>query len=697
MYDKRIKIFIAIIISLFCVCLIRLTQMQLLTHSYYRDKINQLKLRRGKSSQRRTIRGKILDRHNKILATDEPVFQLCVNYGLTSLLDNRVTRKYPNDKVKAKHADDLKLVIQKCARFKGVNPAEIKQRFNRINQDIWNRRTFQAWRKNFPSSDIIKNYDTIISVPLSAAVADFKQKQPDARERRRLINEVNISEMHRKWPILDLETDDDIFAAQLEFKDIAEINILAKAKRYYPYGQAAAQTIGWVGPPQETDKKLFADDKLSSYLSDDVCGRENGVEYVCEPMLHGRRGQASYDIDGQLVSETPTELGQNVKLTLDIVLQQKIENLLTDPLLNPEYWAKPSAAVVIDVNSAEILALVSLPTYNLNRARYDYGKLSSDTNRPLINRAIDKQYPPGSSVKPLILIAGLESGKITPDETINCPAQKAPRYWPNCWIWKQYKIGHGYENARNALRDSCNRFFSILADRIDPRTLQQWLFKFGYGRQILFIPSWTNSTETNRNFRQAPGQISSTRVPTRRIESFDQIPPLRPAERRYFGIGQGNLRVTPLHVANSMATIARNGLYIPPRIFLPDPNEPAAQQQEESETDLGIPRESLAVIRDGMYAVVNETRGTAHKAFADSGLPEQDVTVYGKTGSTQNPANAWFAGFATDSNNHTIAVAVVVEGGQHGSSDAAPLARDIIQISINEGYLGQRTFTLYSQ
>jgi len=88
---------------------------------------------------------------------------------------------------------------------------------------------------------------------------------------------------------------------------------------------------------------------------------------------------------------------------------------------------------------------------------------------------------------------------------------------------------------------------------------------------------------------------------------------------------------------------------------------------------------------------------TGKRAFADSGLPEQDVTVYGKTGSTQNPANAWFAGFATDSNNHTIAVAVVVEGGQHGSSDAAPLARDIIQISINEGYLGQRTFTLYSQ
>jgi cell division protein FtsI/penicillin-binding protein 2 len=258
-------------------------------------------------------------------------------------------------------------------------------------------------------------------------------------------------------------------------------------------------------------------------------------------------------------------------------------------------------------------------------------------------------------------------------------------------------MGHdneGLNNAHNATKGSCNIYFSRLADRIDPPVLQQWLFKFGYGHVPLFVarepshePQATNHEP--RELRQAQGQISN-RPPKTAIERFEQLPPLEESERRWFGIGQGNLRVTPLQVANAMAAIARGGVFKHPRLFLDDPNNSKSEiRNPKSEINLGISPQTLAVVYDGMYAVVNEQGGTAYKEFAHSGLTQQDVKVYGKTGSTEKPDNAWFAGFAADSADRKIAIAVIVEGGQRGSTDAAPLARDIIQFCIDAEYIGK--------
>ena len=704
MYDKRIKIFVIISALLLLVCLLRLIQMQLLPTSSVQSDIEELKRQRGQSQELKTVRGKILDRTGKkILATDEPQFQLCINYKLTCFMDDRIREGSLSSAAEKEDVDavakvqkeldlvltDLNQIINKCAQFKGVEPLEIKNEIQKINDLIWNQRTFQAWRRKFPNSEVFQNYN-IISIPISEVIADFEKKEPDRQKRFRLVSKVDIAEMHKPWPLLDLKTDDDIFAAQLEFLKVDDIQILPKARRTYPYGTAAAQTIGWVGlvTHSEDDSGLFADDKLSSYLSGEICGREDGVEYVCETILRGRRGELIYDIDSQLISQTRSRFGKDVSLTLDIELQQRIENYLTtynhDPNCGPGM-----SAVVIEVCTGDILALVSIPVFDLNRARYDYGDLANDPDKPLINRAINEWYPPGSVVKPLILIAGLESGKITPDEVIGCPAQKAPKSWPSCLLYNRYRAGHDgrwENNARYAIRGSCNIYFSHLADRIDPLVLQQWLFKFGYGRNILFPPASIAQTELSRNLRQLSGVISNT-IPKGSISSFEQVPPLRESERRWFGIGQGNLRVTPLQVANAMAAIARGGAYRPPRLFIDEPNNPGFDT-----IDLGISLQTLAVIYDGMSAVVNETGGTAYSTFAPilTSLAEQDIKVYGKTGSTQAPENAWFGGFATDGANRSIAIAVVVEGGQHGSSDAAPLARDIIQFCIDAGYVGAK-------
>jgi len=709
MYEKRVKIFVILSALLLLLCLLRLIQMQLLPTSSVQSDIEQLKRQQGQSRQLKTVRGKILDRAGNQLAIDEPHFQMCIDYQFSSFMDDRVgwgkllmaaDKEDPDAVAKVQKElelglEDLNQVIDKCAQFRGVQSSDIRAEIQRMNDDIWNRRAFQAWRRNFPDSELFNKYNNnILSIPNSEAMADFEAKEPNETKRIRLINKIDIIEMHDPRMLLELKTDDDIFAAQLEFLKVDGIHILPKARRLYPYGTVASQTIGWVSPVLQTkDQQLFKDDRLASYLTGELGGREDGVEYVCESILRGRRGEEIEDIDSQIVSRTEVSFGTDVKLTLDIELQEEIENYLATYPHEPN-CGPGMAAVVIDVGSSDILALVSMPVYDLNRARYDYDDFSKNPDKPLINRAINERYPPGSVVKPLILIAGLESGKITPEQTISCPAHKAPTGWPNCLLYNRFGMCHDgrWENyARNAIRGSCNIYFSRLAHKIDSQVLQKWLFNFGYGQKILFPPPSIAQSEIPRNLRQLSGVISNI-VPRKQITDFEQIPPLSDSEKRWFGIGQGNLRATPLQVANSMATLARNGLFKLPRLFKQDAQNGVYDSSVASQgIDLEISPGTLAVICDGMSAVVNEISGTAHTTFVEvlPSLAEMNIKVYGKTGSTQAPETAWFGGFAVDGKNKSIAIAVVVEGGESGSRNAAPLARDIIQFCIEDGYIGQ--------
>jgi len=707
MYEKRIRVFVAFSLLLLAVCVLRLAQMQLLSASSVQNEIAELKRRRGQSEQFKTIRGRILDRNDNVLATDRAQFSVHIDYELSCFLDKRVqdamrlrsSEKAEPEAAKAKveekisdNVDDLRQIIDKCAQFRAVEPDVILREIQSINERVWNLRIMRAWRKEFPDSEVRNDYDSIISVPSSRAKADFEQKLPDPNERLMLISRVDIIEMHQSSPLLELKTDDDIFAAQLEFMDTSGIHISSKEQRFYPYRSVAAQTIGWVGPAmQKSDKEFFAEEKLATYLDGEVCGRRPGVEYVCEAILRGRRGEEATDIDGQLTSRTWTQFGKDVKLTLDIELQGDIEDFLVRYPHDPNLGEPNISAVVIDVGSGDILALVSLPVYDLNRVRYDYGALIADPNKPMINRAINEQYPPASVVKPLILVAGLETGQVTPAETIGCPAEPAPAGWPNCLIFLRNRgAGHDLRwnnNARNAIKGSCNIYFSRLADRVEPVALQQWLFEFGYGQYALAPPysiAEVDGAQLRRNLRQSPGEISSSIVG--RALRFEEMPPLAPRERRMFGIGQGSLRVTPLQVANTMATIARGGVFKLPRLF--------GDSQSSAGVDLGISHETLEILQHGMSDVVSEPGGTAFAQFEPllTILAAEDVKVCGKTGSSERPFHAWFAGFAADSKGRKIAVAVVVEGGQHGSSDAAPLARDIIQLCINSEYIGESYF-----
>ena len=685
--------------------LLRLVHIQFIENAYYQEKITELKHQWWSHTQLKTIRGTIFDRNKNPIAADTPTFTLNITYDLTAYLDDRIIQAKINKAQEQNKPDliektkeqvrqkqqQLNQIINKCALLKRTDPNDILDEIKNINDYIFNQRTFHAWRKKFPKSELIKKYSSIISVPLSEAVKEFNEKIHDSQQRLDIICDTDIAEMRKSWALLELENDDDIFTAQLEFMNIDGVRVAAEANRTYFYKDVAAQTIGWVGPAtQEEDLQLFADDKLAKYLSNELCGREDGAEYVCETILRGRRGEEIFDIDRSLVDRTETQFGSDVVLTIDIELQKRIEDYITN-YEHQTYCGPGYAAALIHVATGDILALVSLPTFDLNSARYNYKSLVNDPTKPMINRVINKQYPPGSTLKPIILITGLESDNITPQEVINCPSQKAPKGWPNCWIFNRYNYGHDsrwVNNGKNAIRGSCNIYFSRLADRIEPRTLQHWLFKFGYGHTTPLVPQSLTRNNHNRTFRQTQGIISSSN-PTMKISEPNQLPILTTSERRYFGIGEGNMRATPLQVANAMATIARDGLFKYPRLILSQQqNNPQNNSNRPDFVSLDISPETLQVVRDGMHAVVTETGGTAQSAFIRAGLEAQDVIVYGKTGSTQAPENAWFAGFAEDSSGHSVAIAVVVEGGQHGSTDASPLARDIMQFAIDAGYLG---------
>jgi penicillin-binding protein 2 len=706
MYEKRVKVFIGVTFAVLLMCVLRLAQMQLLADSSLQDEIAKLKERRGQSKQFKTLRGKILDRHGEILAVDLPQFQIYVNYRLSRFLDDRVVLTMLADvKMEDAHPSlyevhkevddkrqDLERIVEKCSRF-GLSREQIEDNIKTLNDAVWNVRSFNCWRRGNPDPNLIAKYNGIRNVPVSQAIAALERQYPDSAERNKRIAAVrDIAEMASSGRLVELKTEDDVFAAQLEFMDTDDVQILPTGHRHYPYLCAASQTIGWVGQAtQPRDTNMFADDPLTSYLNGEVCGREDGVEYVCESILRGRRGELVYDIDEQLVRQTETQFGQDVQLTLDITLQKQIEQRLTDPKVNREYYKAPMAGAILDVRSGDILALLSLPSYDLNTVRYEYGKLQADPNQPTRNRAINQLYPPGSVTKPVVLIAGLESGAITPEDPISCPAAPAPPGWPDCLIYRRSKVGHDsswVNKARNAIKGSCNVYFSHLADRIKPRVLQEWLFKFGYGRQIpLSCPVPPLPGLFPRSLRQLPGQIGSTMASAYAdIESVDQLPPLFERDRKMFGIGQGNFRVTPLQVANAFATLARRGRFLPPRLFLSPESPPAAEPN-----DLPISPTTLDVVYDGMYAVVNERGGTAYNAFAGSGLAQHGVKVYGKTGSTERPYDAWFAGFAEDQEGRKIALAVVVEGGQAGGGDVGPLAREILQLCVQAGYVGHNT------
>lgn len=698
-----------IFLSSIILCSVRIAYLQTVKCADARKEIEEARILAPVSLP--TVRGSILDRNGKYLAVDEPVFYLRMDYKLTWLLDERfwrvTTMQYMKTKegITAEEAEtairekyyrdiaNIMNVIDMCARIAGIDKGEIEVRIREINDRIWSLREYIAWSRNFPESALKEEFKAKgRAVPAWLARADFASRMPDEKRRFALTVQIKLKEMEQNHPLIELKGHEQLLVAQQEFAGIDGVTILPEAKRIYPYNSSASQIIGWVGAAQKSENELFGDDIYSRYLTGEVSGRGNGAEEVCEVILRGQRGQVVYDKDKRLLNRKETCFGRDVKLSIDIELQKNIERYLSSVRTKGEE-ADEIGAVVLDVATNEILAMVSIPVYDLNTVRREYNNLTDAAGKPFESKAIYETYPVGSVIKPVILLAGLEEGKITPDEIIPCPHSRAPRGWPNCITFRKFGNCHDWKwpnIARNAIKGSCNRYFSVLADRLNSVVLQKWLYMFGYGRKILPAPDLDEMAKgldrvagMDRNLSQSAGIIASTVSQQRPPKSFEQVPSLMGSEKRHFGIGQGSFRVTVLQVANAMGTIARGGIYKSPRLFLSE-SDPLNIFQ----TDLGISDKHIEVVRDGMRAVANESGGTAYKVFADSELIKSQVKVFGKTGSTETPYHAWFAGFAEDPSGRAISFAIIVEGGASGAGDAAPLAEKILCLCVKAGYIG---------
>lgn len=700
MYKIRLIILIVLFAAAALVCLARLAYLQVFHSEDYRQAIADKQILEPQPLP--TIRGTILDRKGTVLAKDIPVFYAYVNYRLTRLLDERfwdaqIQRRRPTvgedtspqrlrGELQARYEEEFSRLnrLLAFAERTGTSRAEALQAIRRINNRIWEMGSYVYWRRRNPTGSL----------------ADYRNRKEDVQPAD--VMAVRLVEMQQAYPVFEIPAE-HLVEAQAELSGLKDVEIRTEGQRFYPRRTAACQIVGWVGLVQDEEKNLFTQDEYLRYLEGEVIGKA-GVERMCEPILRGRRGEVIYDKDGRLLQRKEPLYGRTVQLTLDVDLQQRIEQYIQHPDLPPEVASvvrRSASAVVLEAATGDILAMVSTPLYDLNTVRKTAGELLADPNTPLRHKALEVNYPPGSTIKPLILLIGLEEKKVTANETISCPSHSPPPGWPSCLAQTRFhRMGHdwrwaqegGTNNARNALRGSCNIYFSRLADRLDSSVLQRWLFELGFGQRVLLPVELTDPRTGEQivswgTLPQAYGSIEYgiQPMPYTDAEQIRPIPSNRQSEKRFWGIGQGNLRVTVLQTANALAALVRGGIYKPPRLVYLD-DDPFNQKYQKI---LPVSSKTLAVIREGMRAAVSEEGGTAYNTFSDFPL-RKELKIYGKTGSTEKPDMAWFECFAQDAADRSIVIVVAVPGGLSGSGYAAPVGRQILQFCYEAGYIGSK-------
>jgi penicillin-binding protein 2 len=341
---------------------------------------------------------------------------------------------------------------------------------------------------------------------------------------------------------------------------------------------------------------------------------------VTEASLRGQRGRIIEDYDRQLLERTDPVPGHDVHLTIDLDLQDYTVRLLREAVeADPDRTG--AAAVVIEVATREVRALASYPVYSYERFNDDYDRLQRDAKGlPLLFRAVQAQYPPGSICKAITLIGGLSEGVVTADTRIHCTGHLLPDQPDQfrCWIYNMYPgITHDLtddpagQEAESAVRNSCNIYFYTVGGLLGPERLCQWFSRFGLGR-----PAGTDLIEESLGI--VPTEAWLLENANRRHQISDAW---------NFSIGQGEVTISPLQAANVAATIA-SGLWEPVRLaydqtghaFGPPPAPPTAFDDRH-----------LQVLRRGMWRVVNERGGTGPWAKLDTG----DYELCGKTGSAQ--------------------------------------------------------------
>ena len=478
-------------------------------------------------------------------------------------------------------------------------------------------------------------------------------------------------------------SESDMAAFGVNRFDFPGVDIRTRLARSYPQGETAVHALGYVGTISAAD---LARIDREAYAGTSTIGKV-GIEAAYENPLRGRNGSREIMVNARgrsveklgtlqaALQTRPGEPGKDLFLTLDLEVQRVAEQAVRD---------QRAAIVALDPNNGDVIALVSRPGFDPNLfarglTRTEYAALNENPDRPLFNRALRGTYPPGSTIKPVVALAGLTHGIIEPDKPFFCIGYfSLPGSSHRFRDWRPK--GHGAVDLRSAISQSCDPYFYSLSNQLGVRRLNAFLGQFGLGKPtgidiggeksgILPSPEWKKTA-----FKQRSAQVWF------------------PGETVIFGIGQGYMTSTPLQLAHMTAILATRGKNFEPRLVRAM-RDPRTQRVTEL-TPAPLPplqtasAEHWDLIIDGMRAVMEG--GTATRSAA--GAP---YSIAGKTGTAQvfsvaqnaryNESaiaerlrdHAWFVAFAPIEAPR-IAIAVLVENGRSGSGTAAPIARAVM-------------------
>jgi len=461
-------------------------------------------------------------------------------------------------------------------------------------------------------------------------------------------------------------TDEELARLAVSRHRFPGVDVQARLDRHYPYGPAVAHAIGYVGRINVEELQVL--DPVE-YRGSTHVGK-SGVERAYEAVLHGRVGLQEVEVNAQgrelrVLERQPPASGQDLRLALDVDVQNAAIAALN---------GQRGSVVAIDVSDGGVLALVSNPAHDPNLfvhgiSHQDYSALTQSKARPLFNRALVGRYPPGSTIKPFVGLAGLATGTVRADQRKYCPGffqleGQEHKYRD----WK--KQGHGPVDLNEAIAQSCDVYFYDLARNLGIDRLHDYLAGFGFGR-----PTGIDI-----------GDESGGLLPSSAWKRAARNLPWYPGETLIAGIGQGFMQTTPLQLAVATAQLARGGLALTPRLAL----EPAPPAPERPPASVAIDPAHLRAVVGAMTDVVHGPRGTARRIAEGA-----EYRIAGKTGTAQVFGIAQeeeyeesevalhlrdhglFVGFAP-ADAPRIAVAVVVENGGSGSRAAAPVARAVM-------------------
>ncbi len=444
------------------------------------------------------------------------------------------------------------------------------------------------------------------------------------------------------------------------------VDIQARLIRHYPYGAITAHLIGYVGRINESELKTLS---TTRYKGTHTIGK-TGIEKTYERQLHGIPGHSEVETNAQLrpikviKSEAPTP-GKDLHLTLDIELQ----NIAYQAFKNHN-----GAAVAIEIATGDILSMLSHPGFDPNPfssgiSSKAYKALQQSDRKPLFDRALRGQYPPGSTLKPFIGLAGLQYALTEINTPLFCPGYyQLPNVNHRYRDWKSW--GHGFVTLNDAIVQSCDVYFYDLARALGIDRINNFLSQFGFGQKTGI---------------DLVGEKSGL-LPSRNWKRQNKNLPWYPGETLITGIGQGFIQTTPLQLAVATATLANQGISIQPHLI----QSTNTSQQKPITQKIKLDSAHVNDIIHSMVNVVHTPKGTAYTL-------SQNITfkIAGKTGTAQVFTvkqkdkydaeklkeklldHALFIAFAP-AEAPKIAVAIIVENGGHGGSTAAPIAKKII-------------------